>query len=93
MAMEETEQIRTPAEEDARTEATVLRWLLALHPIHVTFEELLRDVCEEPDDFAERDGLERAIQGLSGSGLVHRNGDFVVPTRAALRFDELERIC
>jgi hypothetical protein len=90
MAMDETEQTRTPAEDDARIEATVLRWLLALHPIQITFEELLRDVCEEPDDFAERDALERAIRELGGSGLVRRNGDFVVPTRAALRFYQLE---
>ena len=88
--MDETEQTRTPAEEDARIEATVLRWLLALHPIQITFEELLRDVCEEPDDFAERDGLERAIRELAGSGLVHRNGTLVIPTRAALRFYQLE---
>jgi hypothetical protein len=92
MAMDETDQTRTPAEEDARAEATVLRWLLALHPILVTFEELLRDVCEEPEDFAERDGLERAVRELSTAGLLHRNGDLLVPTRAALRFDELERI-
>ncbi len=90
MAMDETDQTRMPAEEDARTEATVLRWLLALHPIQISFEELLRDVCEEPEDFAERDGLERAVRELVGSGLVRRNGAFVVPTRAALRFDELE---
>lgn len=92
MTMEETDQTRTPAEKDARTEATALRWLLALHPIQVTFEELLRDVCDAPDDFAERDDLERAVRELAGSGLVHRNGAFVIPTRAALRFDELERI-
>jgi hypothetical protein len=91
MAMDETDQTRTPAQEDAKSEATVLRWLLALHPVQITFDELLRDVCEESEDFAERDGLERAVRELASSGLVHRNGDFVVPTRAAIRFDELEK--
>jgi hypothetical protein len=89
--MTEIDDIRTPAEADTRTEATVLRWLLAQHPIQITFDELLRDVCEEPEGFAERDALERAIRELTTSGLVHRNGEFVVPSRAALRFDELER--
>lgn len=90
--MDETEQTRTPAAEDARAEATVLRWLLALHPVQITFEELRRDICEDPDDFGERDGLERAVRDLVATGLLHRSGDFVVPSRAALRFDELERI-
>jgi len=87
--MSEGDYIRTTAEADARAEATVLRWLLAQHPIQITFEELVREICEQPDDFAERDALERAVRDLAGSGLVHRNGDFVLPSRAALRFDEL----
>lgn len=87
--MEESDDIRTPAEEDARTEAVVLRWLLSLHPVQVTFDELLREVCEEPDDFAQRDAIERAVRDLATAGLVHRNGPFLLPSRAALRFDEL----
>lgn len=90
MAMNEMDDIRTPAEEDARTEAAVLRWLLALHPVQITFDELLREVCEEPEDFAQRDAIDRAVHDLATAGLVHRNGEFVVPSRAALRFDELE---
>jgi hypothetical protein len=90
--MNERDDIRTPAEEDARTEAAVLRWLLALHPAQITFEELLRQACEDPDDFAQRDAVERAVRDLTIAGLVHRNGEFVIPSRAALRFDELERV-
>lgn len=89
--MSESDHIRTPAEEDARTEAAVLRWLLALHPAQITFVELLREVCEEPEDFAQRDAIERAVRDLVATGLVHRHGEFVIPSRAALRFDELER--
>jgi hypothetical protein len=87
--MNESDHIRTPAEEDARAEAAVLRWLLALHPVQITFDEVLREVCEEPDDFAQRDAIERAVRDLTIAGLVHRNGEFVVPSRAALRLDEL----
>lgn len=90
--MSETDDIRTPAEEDARTEAAILHWLLALHPVQITFGELLREVCEEPDDFAQRDAVERAVRELGIAGLVHRSGEFVIPSRAALRFDELERV-
>jgi hypothetical protein len=81
--------IRSPADEDATVESTVLQQLLALHPTLVTLEELLREVAAEPDDFAERDAVERAVDGLVAAGLAHRNDGFVVPSRAALRFDEL----
>lgn len=30
-----------------------------------------------------------AVSALAGAGLVHRLGDFVIPTRAARRSDEL----
>jgi hypothetical protein len=89
--MDETDHIRTPAEEDARTEAAVLRWLLALHPSRLTFEELLRQVCENPEDFAQRDAVERAVRDLAAAGLLHCGDELVMPSRAALRFDELER--
>ncbi len=90
--MDERDDIRTTAGEDTRTEAAVLRWLLALHPAQIAFDEVLRAVCEDPDDFAQRDAVERAVRDLTTAGLLHRNGELVVPSRAALRFDELERV-
>jgi hypothetical protein len=90
--MYERDDIRTTAREDSRTEAAVLRWLVALHPAQIAFEELLRAVCEEPDDFAQRDAIERAVRDLATAGLLHHHGELVVPSRAALRFDELERV-
>jgi hypothetical protein len=74
---------------DAKVEATVLRELLALHPAQVTVEELVRDVAADPDEFAERDAIERAVRDLARAGLLHRSGEFAIPSRAALRFDEL----
>jgi hypothetical protein len=38
--------------------------------------------------FAERDAVERALRELEAAGLLHR-GDFVTPTRAALRLSQL----
>jgi predicted transcriptional regulator len=75
--------------EDAAVEATVLRQLLLIHPGQVTIEELIVDVAADPDAFAERDAIERAVRELARAGLVHRNGEFAIPSRAALRFDEL----
>lgn len=87
--MADADDIRSPAAEDAIFESAVLQQLLALHPTLVTIEELMREVAAEPTDFAARDAVERAIVDLAAAGLVHRNDDFVVPSRAALRFDEL----
>lgn len=87
--MEDTDDIRSPVDEDAAVESAVLEQLLALHPAQVTFEELLREIAADPEDFAERDAVERAVRDLVAAGLLHRNSDFVVPSRAALRFDEL----
>jgi hypothetical protein len=85
----EMDEIRTPAEEDAAVEAAVLRRLLALHPVQITFAELLRELAVEPDDFARHDAIERAVHDLAAAGLLHRRDEFVIPSRAALRFDEL----
>ncbi|MBW8058750.1 MAG: hypothetical protein FVQ78_00125 [Solirubrobacterales bacterium] len=87
--MEEMDDIRSCAEDDAVTESAVLQHLLALHPTQITFDELLRELAEDPSDFAQRDAIERAVRGLADTGLLHHRNAFVLPTRAALRFDEL----
>jgi hypothetical protein len=74
---------------DAEVEATVLRQLLLLHPTLVTVEELIVDLASDPEEFAERDAIERAVRELTRAGLLHRSGEFAIPSRAALRFNEL----
>ena len=74
---------------DDLLESTVLRELLHLHPAQVTLEELIADVAADPGEFAERDAIERAVRDLARAGLLHRNGEFAIPSRAALRFSEL----
>jgi len=49
----------------------------------VTIEELARELDESED------ALERGVRDLVAAGLLHRSDAFVLPTRAALRFDEL----
>lgn len=87
--MEGMDEIGTPGREDAAIEAAVLRQLLALHPIQLTIGELVREIVGRPEDFAPQDAVERAVRDLAAAGLVHRSGDVVLPSRAALRFDEL----
>ena len=64
-------------------EHALLNEVLARHPAQLTFDELVRALGEE------RFLVEDAVTALAGAGLVHRHGEFIVPSRAAVRFDEL----
>ena len=86
--MDERGNIRSTAGEDAATESAVLQLVLALHPTALSFAELVRELGGGRDP-GERDAIERAVRDLVGAGLLHRDEPFVLPTRAALRFDEL----
>jgi len=79
----------TTADDDAATESAVLQQAIALHPTQVTLDELIRELAGEAAGFAERDRIERAVRDLTATGLLHHRGDFVLPTRASLRFQEL----
>lgn len=81
--MDDREDIRSTAEEDAALESALLQQVLSLHPTAVTIEELARELDESDD------ALERAVRDLVAAGLLHRSDVFVLPSRAALRFDEL----
>lgn len=87
--MNEGDHIRNTAEEDTATESAVLRQVLVLHPTAVTLEELTRELEEDCESFARRDAIERAVRDLTSAGLLHRSQAFVLPTRAALRFEQL----
>ena len=87
--MEEREDIRKTVEEDRTQESAVLQHVLALHPATLTVEELVRELDPDRDSFSQRDAVERAVRDLAGTGLLHQCGSLVLPTRAALRFDEL----
>ena len=82
--MNHREEIRSTEVQDAATESAVLQQVLALHPTVVTLAELIREIGE-----GDGDAVERAVRDLAGAGLLHRSESFVLPTRAALRFDEL----
>ena len=67
-----------------KLERAALGQLLAHHPAIYTLAELAREL-DEPDL-----GVEEAVAALASCGLVNRWECFVAPTRAAVRFDELD---
>lgn len=80
----------TPAEDDAQTQALILGLVLTEHPQQLTFGEAARTLLSDgPQGNGEIDSLARAVSDLVSYGLLHRNGEHLVPSRAALRFDEL----
>lgn len=85
--VEAPEHIRTTREEDRACEAAVLHLVLALHPTPLTIADLARELGG--GDFGQLDAVERAVRDLAGSGLLHRSEALVLPSRAALRFEEL----
>lgn len=73
-----------------QVQQAALAILLDAHPAQLSVDELARELTDRPDEFGPRDAIENAVRDLVGAGLVHRQGAFVFPTRAAVRFDELQ---
>jgi predicted transcriptional regulator len=67
-----------------KLERAALEQLLAHHPAFYTLAELAREL-NEPDV-----AVEETVAALARAGLVNRWEVFVVPSRAALRFDQLD---
>jgi len=80
-------RVLTPAEEDERIQAAVLGHVLAEYPDQLTVAELIREFTQVEAEFPESDPIERAVRDLIG--LLHRQGEAIRPTRAALRFHQL----
>jgi hypothetical protein len=78
-----------PHEEDDRDQEAILALVIAEHPIQLTFSELARQMVGVEKAFRESDRIERGVRDLVGIGLLHRSGDTIRPTRAALRFNHL----
>ena len=80
-------------DQDRRTEFGVLDFLLGEHPAQLTEAEVLGYRLglrtKAAPTFGESDEVERAVGQLAGAGLVRRQGECVVPTRAARYFDWL----
>ena len=75
--------------QDVMDQGIVLMHVLALHPTHLIVPDLVRELVDGPEDFAEGDRFERAVRDLTGIGLLCCEGGVVAPTRAALRLIEI----
>lgn len=80
---------RPPDREGETIEAAVLELLLALHPTQLTLDELSREIGTTGGRLGDTEITEPAVHHLVGAGLLHHHGPFLVPTRAALRCDQL----
>jgi hypothetical protein len=89
MALDDTAQMHGPAKSGAATAAAVLRQLLALHPVQVTLDGLIREMNGGVLGVDQPDAIAGAVRDLTRAGLLHRNGDLVFPTQAAFLFSEL----
>jgi hypothetical protein len=77
--------VATTVEQDAQFQEAVLDVVLDQHPTALTEAEILRDFAS-----GEADNVERAIRDLVAGGLLRREGESVLPTRAALHFHSLQ---
>ncbi|HET7052446.1 MAG TPA: hypothetical protein VFI09_00845 [Solirubrobacterales bacterium] len=87
-----TAQRPTNADQDDRDQAATLRKILFIYPESMTLAELTRELTAGTTDFQERDRIEGAVRDLVAGGLLHRVGDLVLPTRAAVNFYLLEEV-
>ena len=72
-----------PASQDQVTERAVLSHVIDAHPSTLRLSDLIRELGD-PEDFRERDGIERAVGELVKGGLLFRCEGAVLPTRQAL---------
>lgn len=78
------------AEIEDEMQIAVLRFLLDPRPAPLTLDEILTEfIGLEHGSSSERDRIRNAVRDLSCAGLAHRHGEFVLPSRAAVRFGEL----
>lgn len=83
---------RDPATpQEPKVERVALAFLIDKHPDRLTIPQVAREMNAKPGGGSESgDAVERAIRELVGAGLLHCQGGYVLPTRAALYFERLE---
>jgi hypothetical protein len=80
---------RSNAAQDLHDQGVVLIHVLSIYPTHLRLLELVRELTDGSEVFAEGDRVERAVRDLVAVGLLFRCEGLVLPTRAALRFNEV----
>jgi hypothetical protein len=77
-------QATSGRDQDGDYEQEVLRHVLNERATIFRICDLVRELARDPDDFADRDAVERAVRELRKVGLLHRQGECVLPTPAAI---------
>jgi hypothetical protein len=80
----QTQATSAPFEDDGLYEESVLRHVLNWQPTILRISDLTREVRPVPDDRAPDDSVKRAVRELTKVGLLHRQGECVLPTPAAV---------
>lgn len=81
------ERAMTTLDEDDRSQGSVLREVLWMYPEPITLAELTHEMTVGSTEFSEQDRIKRAVRDLIATGLLYKRDDeFVIPTRAAVRF-------
>jgi hypothetical protein len=74
---------RDPQEVYETEQRALLDLLLEEFPGVLTYREALTAQAEDPDDFGEADRFGNAARGLVAAGLMVRQGELLIPSRAA----------
>lgn len=76
---------QAPTADDDHVQEAVLGHLIYLYPAQLTIAEVVREMSVASTTFTVVDQYERALRDLIRAGLVHRNGEFVFASRAAVQ--------
>lgn len=71
-------------DEDRQVQADLLSFMLRRHPALTSLSEIERELAERSYGPYARDAVERGVRDLVHAGLLHRLGDFVFATLAAV---------
>ena len=74
----------TAASADGDYEEAVLRHVLSERPTIFRLCDLIRELAKDPREFADRDSVNRAVRELIKVGLLHQQGECILPTPAAV---------
>jgi hypothetical protein len=80
---------RTVAEMIDGKATAILTFVFELHPAHIHLDEMMKEMARDPANAADRDDVNVALNDLVRVGLLHRQGEFVFASRAAVRGHEL----
>jgi len=75
--------------QDLHDQGVALIQVLTIYPTNLRLLDLVREITAGAADFSEGDRIERAVCELVGVGLLFCCEGLVLPTRAALRFNEI----